>query len=187
MAGSSGPSPTRAGYRHDMQLVAAAHAALREAGIDFAVHLPDTLNYPLIRALDADPDVISVSCSREDEGVAIAMGAYLGGHWPVLLTEGSGLGFSGLALARAVVQRTPLLIIASHNSALGERHDYAAATRRVTEPLLDALTIPYVIAMRGSDIPMLIREAQMTVYGDRRPVALLLPRHSLHETEGGQA
>lgn len=187
MAGSPGPSPTRAGYRHDMQLVAAAHAALREAGIDFAVHLPDTLNYPLIRALDADPDVISVSCSREDEGVAIAMGAYLGGHWPVLLTEGSGLGFSGLALARAVVQRTPLLIIASHNSALGERHDYAAATRRVTEPLLDALTIPYVIAMRGSDIPMLIREAQMTVYGDRRPVALLLPRHSLHETEGGQA
>lgn len=177
------PSPVRSGYRHDMGAVSAIHAALRAAGISFAVHLPDTINYPLIQALDADPDFISVSCSREDEGVAMAMGAFLGGRWPVLLTEGSGLGFSALALARAVVQRTPMLILASHNSALGERHDYAAATRRVTEPLLDALAIPYVLAMSAGDIPMLIREVQMTVYGDKRPAAILLPRHALHVVE----
>ncbi|MFS8050174.1 thiamine pyrophosphate-binding protein [Rhizobium sp. BR 314] len=183
MAQISEAAPVRAGYRHDDQVVAATYAAIRKAGIDFAVHLPDTINYPLIRALDADPDVISINCSREDEAVAIAMGAYLGGHWPILLTEGSGLGLAGLALARAVVQRTPMLILASHNSALGERHDYGSATRRVTEPLLQALTIPYVVAMRGSDIPMLVREAQMTVQGDRRPVAILLPRHSMHELE----
>lgn len=182
---SGAPPPVRAGYRHDSHAVELMHLALREAGISFAAHLPDTINYPLIRALEQDPSFISVSCSREDEGVAAAMGAYLGGRWPVLLTEGSGLGLSALALARAVVQRTPMLILASHNSALGERHDYAAATRRVTEPLLQALTIPYVIAMTAAEIPMLIREAQMTVYGDRRPVAVLLPRHVLHEVEAG--
>ena len=85
-----------------------------------------------------------------------------------------------MILARAVVQRTPLLILASHNSALGERHDYGAATRRATEPLLTALNIPYVIARNGSEIPLLIRETQMTVQGDKRPVAILFPRHSLH-------
>lgn len=173
-------SPVRAGYKHDMGVIKSAHLALKEAGIRFAAHLPDTINYPLIHALANDPDFVSVSCSREDEGVALAMGAYLGGRWPVLFTEGSGLGLAGLALARAVVQRTPMLILASHNRALGERHDYAAATRRVTEPLLDALRIPYVIVMRGADLPLLIKEAQMTVYGDRCPVALLLPRHALH-------
>jgi sulfopyruvate decarboxylase subunit alpha len=177
---SESNAPVRSGYRHDMGVIASIHAALRESGISFAVHLPDTLNYPLIHALERDRDFISISCSREDEGVAIAAGAFLGGRWPVLLTEGSGIGLSGLILARAVVQRTPLLILASHNSALGERHDYGAATRRATEPLLTALNIPYVIARNGSEIPLLIREAQMTVQGDKRPVAILFPRHSLH-------
>lgn len=174
----------RSGYTHDMAVVRAMHRALRDADVSFAAYLPDTLNYPLARLLEADPDVICVNCSREDEGVAMAMGAFLGGRWPVLLTEGSGLGLSGLILARGIVQRTPLLILASHNSALGERHDYIAATRRVTEPLLAALNIPYVIAMSGEQVPLLIREAQLTVRGDRRPVAVLFPRHTLHVAEG---
>jgi sulfopyruvate decarboxylase subunit alpha len=170
----------RAGYRHDMAIVDAIHHALVGAGISFATYLPDSLNYPLVRRLEADPSFQCVGCTREDEGVAIAMGAFLGGRWPVLLTEGSGLGLSGLILARGIVQRTPLLILASHNRALGEQHDYHAATRRVTEPLLDALHIPYVVMSDGADAALLIREAQLSVRGERRPVAILFPRHSLH-------
>jgi sulfopyruvate decarboxylase subunit alpha len=173
----------RAGYRHDMEIVEAIHLALREAEIGFAAYLPDTLNHPLVRRLEADPAFVCVGCTREDEGIAIAMGAFLGGRWPVLLTEGSGLGLSGLILARGIVQRSPLLILASHNSALGERHDYHAATRRVTEPLLTALHIPYVVVRDGREAPLIIREAQLTVRGERRPVAVLFPRHTLHVAE----
>lgn len=181
----SGPDKIgfRGGFRHDMDVVRGIHGALRAAGIGFATYLPDTLHHPLIRLLEADADIITTACSREDEGVAMAMGAFLGGRWPVLLTEGSGLGLSALILARGIVQRTPLLILASHNDALGERHDYHGATRRVTEPLLKGLNIPYVIAMDKSSVPMLVREAQLTVRGDRRPVAVLFPRHSLHIEE----
>ena len=177
------PGAVRSGYTHDMAVIRAIHRALRAADVSFAAYLPDPLNHPLARLLEADPAMICVNCSREDEGVAMAMGAFLAGRWPVLLTEGSGLGLSGLILARGIVQRTPLLILASHNSALGERHDYIAATRRVTEPLLAALNIPYVIAMSGEQAPLLVREAQLTVRGDRRPVAVLFPRHSLHVAE----
>jgi hypothetical protein len=38
--------------------------------------------------------------------------------------------------------------------------------------------------MDGRDAPRLIREAQLTVRGQRIPVALLFPRHSL-AAEGG--
>ncbi|MFB7324993.1 MULTISPECIES: hypothetical protein [unclassified Streptomyces] len=175
--------PGRARYIHDKQAVAGVHRALREAGITFATYLPETILYPVMAALEEDPEVISACVAREDEGVAMAVGAFLGGRWPVLITEASGLGLSGLILARAVVQRTPLLILASHNEALGERHDYTAAARRVSEPLLRALGIPYVLARDGAEAPRLIREAQMTVQGDRRPVAVLFPRHSLHVKE----
>ena len=174
----------RAGFRHDAAVVLGVDDALRAAGIGFATYLPDTLFHPLIRLAEADPSMTAVACSREDEGVAIAMGAFLGGKWPVLFTEGSGLGLSALILARGIVQRTPLLILASHNDALGERHDYHGATRRTTEPLLRGLNIPYVIVMDGRMAPKIVREAQMTVRGDRRPVAVLFPRHSLHLEEG---
>jgi sulfopyruvate decarboxylase TPP-binding subunit len=170
----------RSGFRHDMEVVGFLHAALKAADVSFATYLPDTFHYPLVRLLEADPDFICVGCSREDEGVAMATGAFLGGRWPVLLTEGSGLGLSALILARAIVQRTPLLMLVSHNDALGERHDYHAATRRVTEPLLKGLGIPYVIAMDGRSAPQLVTEAQLSVRGDKRPVAVLFPRHVLH-------
>jgi sulfopyruvate decarboxylase TPP-binding subunit len=175
---------SRARYVHDMAVVRGIHQALRAADITFAAHVPDTLNHPLARLLEDDPAVTCVACSREDEGVAMAMGAWLGGRWPVVMMEGSGLGMSGLILARGIAQRTPLLILASHNATLGEQHDYHAATRLVGEPTLRALNIPYVVVMDGRDAPRLIREAQLTVRGQRIPVALLFPRHSLAAEEG---
>jgi sulfopyruvate decarboxylase subunit alpha len=175
---------SRARYVHDMALVRGVYEALRAADITFAAYVPDTLNYPLVRLLEDDPAVTCVACAREDEGVAMAMGAWLGGRWPVVLMEGSGLGMSGLALARGIAQRTPLLILASHNSALGELHDYHAATRLVAEPTLRGLNIPYVVVVDGREAPRLIREAQLTVRGQLTPVALLFPHHSLAAEEG---
>ena len=57
----------------------AVHAALRAGGVNFAVSLPDSVLHPVDRLLDADPDVRTFVCSRVVEGVAMAVGAYLGG------------------------------------------------------------------------------------------------------------
>lgn len=183
MTTASQQPPGRRGFVHDQQVVASMHRALREAGIDFAAYLPETILYPVMNALEQDPEVTSVCVAREDEGFAMAAGAFLGGKWPVVLTEASGIGLSGLILARAVVQRTPMLILAGHNVALGERQDYTAAARRTSEPMLQALQIPFVVCRDGKEAPTLIREAQLTVCGDRRPVAVLFPRHTLHVAE----
>ena len=158
------------------------YEALRAAGIDFVTFLPDSGTFPIQQMMVADPAVTSVLCAREDEGFAIAMGAAFAGKRPLMLMEGSGYGLSGLILARGLVQHTPLLILSSHNSALGEQYDYHAATRLVSEPTLDALRIPYVVLMRIEDAPTIIREAQLTVEGQRVPVAVLLPRHIFAQT-----
>jgi len=52
---------TRAGYSHDMNALKAIHRALRDSDISFAAYLPDTLNYPLARLLEADKDMICVN------------------------------------------------------------------------------------------------------------------------------
>src|SRR5262249_27879504 len=107
------------GPRYNLEVAAAFHRAMRAGGVDFAVYVPDSLLDPIERLLEDDPAVQTVVCTREDEGIAIAMGAQLGGKVVAALMEGSGLGLSGLILARGLVQRSPTLLIASHDRALG--------------------------------------------------------------------
>ena len=151
------------------------HAALRAGGVNFAVSLPDSVLHPVDRLLAADPDVETFVCSREDEGVAMAVGAYLGGKVPVALMEGSGLGYCGLVLARAQLQRTPLLLLASHNGALGEAFDFHGASRAAAEGVLRGLAIPYVVLTDRTQAPLLVQQALVTVLGQKTVVGLLVP------------
>ena len=110
-------------------------------------------------------DIEAYQCSREDEGIAMAMGAFLVGKRPVALMEGSGIGMSALILARGIVQKTPTMLIIGHNSTLGERYDYHGATRLVAEPVLRALSIPYHVLYDPAHIRNVVIEAQATVEG----------------------
>jgi sulfopyruvate decarboxylase TPP-binding subunit len=153
----------------------AVHAALRAGGVDFAVSLPDTVLHPVDRLLATDPGVQAFVCSREDEGVAMAVGAYLGGKVPVALMEGSGVGYCGLVLARAQIQRTPLLLLASHNGALGEAFDFHGASRAAAEGVLRGLGIPHVLLGDRAQAARLVEQALVTVLGQKTVVGVLVP------------
>ena len=167
--------PRAAGPRYRQDALEAFYDAFRAAGIDFAVFLPDSMLDGVEQLVLARGEIACYQCSREDEGIAMAMGAFLVGKRPVALMEGSGIGLSGLILARGIVQRTPTLIVAGHSSTLGERFDYHGATRLVAEPVLRALEIPYHVLFDASQIRTAVVEAQHTVEGQRIPVAVLVP------------
>jgi sulfopyruvate decarboxylase TPP-binding subunit len=159
----------------------ALYQGLKAGGIDFAVYLPDSTLPPVERLLRADPDVQTVPCAREDEGIAIAAGAYLAGKLPVALMEGSGIGYAALILARAQVQRTPVLVVASRNRVLDEPYDYHAASRMVGEGVLGGLGIPYLVVDDARRLALLAEKAAITVRGQRTCVGLLLPNYVIHE------
>ena len=144
-------------------------------GVTLAVYLPDSVLLPLTAALEAEPAIRTMVCSREDEGMAIAAGASLAGGVPVVLMEGSGVGFSGLILARSQVQRSGFLVIASHSPALGERFDYHAASRQVGAGVLGGLGIPYVIPRSPDELLVCVRRGIETVIGQRSVVGVLVP------------
>ena len=116
-----------------------------------------------------------IPCSREDEGVAIAVGLELGGRTPVCMMEASGIGFSGLILARAQVQRSPVIIMASHTHGAGEPHDYHGATSLLSEGLFTGLGIPYEIATESQSLESLLFRVVQTARGQRTPIGLLVP------------
>jgi sulfopyruvate decarboxylase subunit alpha len=170
--------PRENGPRPSLEKATLIYSALREAGIDFFVYLPDSANYLIQRLAAADTQITSVSVTREDEGIAIAMAAFMGGRNPVLIMEASGLGLCPLALANlAHEQHMAALILYSHNFALGEVRDSHSCTRWVADPLLGALNIPNIVLMDAKDAPALIKRAWQTVRGQKCPVAISLPLH----------
>jgi sulfopyruvate decarboxylase TPP-binding subunit len=170
--------PRENGPRPSLEKAKLIYSGLREAGLDFFVYLPDSANYLIQRLAAADTQITSVSVTREDEGLAIAMAAFMGGRNPVLIMEASGLGLCPLVIANlAHEQHMAALIVYSHNFAQGEVRDSHSCTRWVADPLLGALTIPNIVIPDANDAPALIKRAWQTVRGQKFPVAMCLPLH----------
>jgi sulfopyruvate decarboxylase TPP-binding subunit len=152
---------------------------LGRGGVTLAAYLPDSVLLPVTSALERDATIRTIVCSREDEGMAIAAGASLAGGLPVVLMEGSGVGFGGLILARSQLQRSGFLLIASHSLALGERFDYHGASRLAGSGVLDGLHIPYVVPRSADELVDAVEQALVTVVGQRSVVGILVPPYLL--------
>ena len=171
----------KAGVHYRQEALQAFYDGFRAAAIDFAAFLPDSMLDGIEQLIIERGGIDIYQCSREDEGIAMAMGAFLVGRRPVALMEGSGVGLSALILARGIVQKTPTMLVVGHNSTLGERYDYHGATRLVAEPVLRALDIPYHVLFAPAEIRRVVVEAQATIDGQRLPVAILVPSHVIRE------
>jgi thiamine pyrophosphate-dependent acetolactate synthase large subunit-like protein len=165
----------------------ALYQALRDAGINLFIYLPDTITYRVQELAERDSEMATLCCAREDEGVAIASGAYFGGLWPALVLEGSGIGLSALNLALCLQRRTPLLLVPSHSEALGARFDYDAGACLTTEPLLRALGIPYVVLGRVEDAPVVVRESVQAMQVLKKPMGVVIPPYLLSDRGVGWA
>ena len=67
-------------------------ATLKRAGIRQVGYVPDAGHSRLIDRCRADPQIRDVVLTTEEEGVAMAAGAWLGGERAALLMQSSGLG-----------------------------------------------------------------------------------------------
>jgi sulfopyruvate decarboxylase subunit alpha len=121
----------------------AVYRGMKRAGVDFVASVPCVNLQELLRLADADPEITHVPVTREEEGVGVCAGAYLGGKRPALLMQNSGLGNSINALASLNgLYKIPLLMIISHRGGEGETIVGQVPMGRLTPRLLDAMEIP---------------------------------------------
>jgi thiamine pyrophosphate-dependent acetolactate synthase large subunit-like protein len=159
----------------------AMYTALKEAGIDFFVYLPETVLYPVQELAERDPPMPVVCCTREDEGVAIAGGAAAAGRWPAVVIEGTGVGLSALALANMIDRRAPMSILSSHSETLGIRAGFDNLACMVNEPILRALKIHTVALTHARDAGTVIRESMQAAKVLKQPVAIAVPPYVMNE------
>ncbi len=104
-----------------MDSTEAIYNGLKDAGIDFIVSVPCVNLTRLLNIIDEDPDITHIPVTREEEGIGICAGAYLGGMRPAILMQNSGFGNSINALKSLIeLYEIPLLMIMSHRGTEGE-------------------------------------------------------------------
>ena len=99
----------------------AIYNGLKDAGINFIVSVPCVNLSKLLDMIDEDDEIIHIPVTREEEGIGICAGAYLGGKRTAILMQNSGLGNSINALKSLIeLYEMPLLMIMSHRGTEGE-------------------------------------------------------------------
>ena len=152
----------------------AVYKGLKLAGIDFVASVPCVNLQHLLKLIDADPKIIHIPVTREEEGVGICAGAWMGGHRPALLIQNSGLGNSINVLASLdFLYGIPLLIIISHRGCEGEPIIGQIPMGRLTPKLLDAME---VLTFSPSPIEAnnIVADAWHHSATQNKPVAVLL-------------
>lgn len=152
--------------------------AMKQAGIDFVCSLPDANLAKLLAAVDQDSELTHVTLCREEEGIGICTGAYIGGKKPALIMQNGGMLNSCNALTTTALNfNIPVLLMVYYAGDLGD--EGFATLGSVTEPVLRGLNIRYYVLRKEEDIIPTVKGASTLAVDSRRPVAVLLTKDVL--------
>lgn len=148
---------------------------LKAAGVDFVASVPDINLLHVLNALYADNEVMHMPVGREEEGIGLCTGAYVGGKRVAMLMQNGGLLNSANGLTTTALQfGIPMLLLVYYAGDMGDNAFHMLGL--VTEPVLQGLGIKYTV-MRD---PALVKEqiimAAIAADASKRPVALVLTR-----------
>jgi len=152
---------------------------LKEHAIRQVSVVPDAGHIELIRLCESDSAIELVRLTTEEEGIALAMGAWLGGDKSVLLTQSSGVGNCVNMLSMLVVSQTPLTMLVTMRGDWGEFNPWQVPMGRATQPVLEAMGVLVSRADRAEDVAPLAEGMLRIACNTLRPTALLLGQRLL--------
>src|SRR6266576_315159 len=147
-------------------------AGLKEAGINLITSVPDINLLDLINLLYEDKGVTHMPVGREEEGIGVCTGAYLGGRRVAMLMQNGGLMNSCNGLTTTALQfGIPILLLVYYAGDIGDNAFHMVGL--VTEPVLQGLGIKYVVLRDPVKVKQDIGGAVVLANSSKRPVALL--------------
>jgi len=153
---------------------------LAALGFRVAVTVPDGWLGELLARIERHPSFTLVRATHEEEALAIACGARLGGARAALLIQNVGLLSMGAGMA-CLAQRyqMPLLILASYRGSMTNPVYYHIPKGRVTEPVLRGLGVPYACSDGARPIGAQVEEVATYAEEGSMPAVLLLGREDV--------
>jgi sulfopyruvate decarboxylase alpha subunit len=150
------------------------HRVLAEAGVRQVAYVPDSGHARLINLVRADKSMRAVPLTTEEEGVALAVGAWLGGERSVLLMQSSGTGNCINMLGMVNECRIPLLALVTMRGQWGEFNPWQVPMSQATIPSLQATGVVVQTVDRAADIAETVAAAAKLAFSTYRMVAVLI-------------
>ncbi len=150
------------------------YATLKRADVRQVGYVPDAGHSRLIDRCRADADIRDVVLTTEEEGVALAAGAWLGGERCALLMQSSGVGncVNMFSLARAC--RFPLLMLITMRGEWEEFNPWQVPMGSIVDPVLKLCDAEVYRATTPDEVEGVAERAVQQAFGAERIAAVLL-------------
>jgi sulfopyruvate decarboxylase alpha subunit len=150
------------------------YGCFKRAGIRQVGYVPDAGHSRLIQLCSNDPEIRDVPLTTEEEGVALAAGAWLGGERCTLLMQSSGVGncINMLSLARTC--RFPMLMLITMRGEWEEFNPWQVPMGSAVEPVMRLCEAEVLRARKPEEVERLAERATQAAFGEERIVALIL-------------
>jgi sulfopyruvate decarboxylase subunit alpha len=157
-----------------------AFSALKRLGIRVAVCVPDSWLGGIMEQIDRDPAMTLIRATHEEEALAVACGARVGGARTVLLIQNVGLLTMGAGLVSLAMRyQLPVLILASYRGSPRDPVFYHIPKGRATEPVLQGFGLRYAVASPSEPIGPQVERAADSAEEGSSPFVLLLGREDV--------
>ena len=172
MLAASPRSPSRHNRVAHPSWQSQVYAALKHARIAQLAYVPDAGHALLIDAADAD--MRTVVLTTEEEGIALAAGAWLGGQRTVLLMQSSGVGNCINMLSLPVNCRLPFLTLVTMRGEWGEFNPWQVPMGSSTQGVFELSGIRVLRASHPEEVREVMEAAASQAYNACTPTAVLL-------------
>ncbi len=152
---------------------------LKAADVRHMAYVPDAGHSQLIKLFHGDAEVITNVLTTEEEGIAIAAGAWLGGMRSVLLMQSSGVGNCINMLSLPVQGRFPLLMLVTMRGEWAEFNPWQVPMSKATQPSLEAIGLRVFRAETAEDLVETVSAAAAFAYEGDQQVAVLIGQRLL--------
>ena len=149
--------------------------------------VPDAGHSRLIELCQGDPGIRTVTLTTEEEGVALAAGAYLGGARSALLIQSSGVGNCVNMFSLPRTCHLPFFTLVTMRGEWGEFNPWQVPMGQSTTAVLEASGVTVFRADTAADVGPTVEGALQLAFQSRRRVAVLLSQRLLGAKRFGEA
>jgi sulfopyruvate decarboxylase alpha subunit len=154
-------------------------AALKAAEIGQVGYVPDAGHARLIELCRAEPIIRAVPLTTEEEGVALAAGAWLGGQRAALLMQSSGVGNCINMLSLTKTCRFPLVILVAMRGEWAEFNPWQVPMGSRTQAALELCDVLVYRVERPEEAAETVTAALDIAFNGDLATAVLLSQRLL--------
>jgi sulfopyruvate decarboxylase alpha subunit len=148
---------------------------LKLYNIRYLSYVPDAIGEQILKLARPDNFFDILPLAREEEGIGVVTGQYIGGARGAVLMPTSGVGNAVNALASlALPYHIPLPMFIGLRGDLGEFNPAQVPMGQALEPILESLHIPCYLLKRPDEVTMVVDGALKLAFALEQPVALLI-------------